>query len=224
MSEWYCEDAFLPARVIGASAGQRVSLLVCPGVEKEWGGDEPLEVPAELIAADDSASGTDLLIGWDGPEEVGPPTWAIRLPCYELRVCLPGPFVLADAAPLTDRVVPAITAALKRRRLGPKVLSWATPVDSPGPWHCWVWAHDLRRAVTVLREVLTELAVQADTRIEVCPKEPPFRVVRSYTLTPRGEAEDWGDFADVDQAARLPPSRAIAMHVPCTRNPALRQG
>src|SRR5262249_28424506 len=160
--------------------------------------------PAELVSAAASTPGTDLLIGWDGPEEDGPPTWAIRLPCYELRVCLPGPFVLADARSLPDRVVPAITAALKPHRLRPQVLSGEQPVESRGLWRCWVWPRDLRGRVTVLREVLAGLAVQAHARIEVCPKEPPFRVVRSSPLAPRGEAEDWGDFADVDRAARLP--------------------
>jgi hypothetical protein len=66
--------------------------------------------------------------------------------------------------------------------------------------------------------------VQAEARIEVCPKEPPFSIVRTYPLAARSEAEDWGDFADVDRAVRLSPGRAIAVHVPCTRNPALRQG
>src|SRR5436305_398599 len=114
----------LPARVAGTNPGGTLALFVCPGVDG-YGEGIRIEVPAELVPSDGRASGSDLLVGWDRLGEDAPVAWAIRLPCYEIDVLVPGPFGEDDYDPLIRRVVPAVNAALRRDRLGPEIGSYS---------------------------------------------------------------------------------------------------
>lgn len=216
MTGWQYEPQdVLPARVIGPAAADRVALILCPDVEK-WGGGQPLDILAVLLTPDCQEAGTLLLVGWDGPREEGRVAWAIPLPRFSLTVYLPGPFVDADYVPITGRFIPAINAAMRQHGLGPQVENWiAGPGSDDFFWDCAVWTHDVRRAVTVLRGVLTSLAAQPDARIDVDSSDVPIRVVRSYPLIPRNETEDWADLTEVQNASRLSPELAVAMFVPC---------
>lgn len=205
----------LPARVAGLAPGGRLALLVCAGVEG-YGDGIRVEIPAELAPPDCRAAGADLLVGWDRPGEDAPVAWAIRLPCYELEVHLPGPFAEEDYRPLIERVVPAINEALRRHGLGDESRSYTGgPGSEDFSWECQVLVNDLRRAIAALREVLAGLGVQQDSRIDVRPGDGHWCPVRSYPLAARGEAEDWSDFADVESAARWPRDAAVASQVPC---------
>ena len=203
----------LPARVIGPTRNGLVEVIVCPDIE-EWNWGKTVEVPADFLPADAGEPDTPLLVTWDGAEDGAGVVSALYLPDLELRVHLPGPFTQAEYPPLVNRTVAAINAALRRHQLGPDVGSW---VGGPGShdayWECSVWTHDLPRAVGVLREVLTRLEVQPHARIDVCPNDIPFRVVRSYPLAPH--PDDWADLDEVERQARHPPEQAFSLWTPC---------
>jgi hypothetical protein len=188
-------------------------LLVCPGV-RTYGDGIPIEAPIELIPLDCRTPGCDLLVGWDRSGEDAPVAWAMKLTRYEFEIRLPGPFAFDEYVSLADRIVPAVSAALKRNRLGEEILSYTSaPGSEESEWSCNVFANELKPAIELLREVLAGLNVSPHARIDVFPNALPHVALHSYPLAP--QADDWLDLDEVDRAARWTPEYAFAAAVPC---------